>query len=141
VPIYFHTESIQFPFNRRNLFKKWIRLVVENHYRSTGSINIIFTSNEYLLSVNNEYLNHNYNTDVITFEYNEEKLISGDIFVSVEQVKINAESFDNSFESELNRVVIHGVLHLLGFKDSTPDEKKEIREEEDKALALLNMVE
>ena len=140
MPVYFHTESVQFSFNRRRLIKKWIRLVIENHKNSTGSINIIFTSNNYLLSVNKEYLNHNYNTDVITFEYNEEKLISGDIFVSVEQVKINAESFDNSFENELNRVVIHGVLHLLGFNDSTPDEKKEMREEEDKALALLNTV-
>jgi len=141
VPIYFHTESVKFTFNRRNLFKKWIRLVVDKHNKSAGSINIIFTSNEYLLSVNRKYLNHNYNTDVITFEYNEEKLISGDIFVSVEQVKINAESFKNLFEDELNRVVIHGVLHLLGFKDETPDEKKEIRREEDKALALLNTVE
>ena len=141
MPIYFHTESVKFTFNRRNLFKKWIRLVVDKHNKSAGSINIIFTSNEYLLSVNRKYLNHNYNTDVITFEYNEEKLISGDIFVSVEQVKINAESFKNLFEDELNRVVIHGVLHLLGFKDETPDEKKEIRREEDKALALLNTVE
>ena len=138
MPIYFHTESVQFSFNRRNVFKKWIRVIVETHKKFTGSINIIFTSNDYLLSVNQEYLNHNYNTDVITFEYNEEKLISGDIFVSVEQVKINAESFNNSFEDELNRVVIHGVLHLLGFKDATEDEKKEIRREEDKALTLLN---
>ena len=141
MPIFFHTESVQFSFNRRNLFKKWIRHIVEKHNKTSGSINIIFTSNDYLLSVNQEYLNHNYNTDVITFEYNEEKLISGDIFVSVEQVKINAESFDTPFEDELNRVVIHGVLHLLGFKDASVDEKKEIRREEDKALALLNTVE
>ncbi len=141
MPVYFHTESVRFSFNRRNLFKKWIRLVIEKHNKSTGSINIIFTSNGYLLSVNKEYLNHNYNTDVITFEYNEEMLISGDIFVSVEQVKINAESFSNSFEKELNRVVIHGVLHLLGFNDSTPGEKSVMRGEEDKALALLNTVE
>ena len=141
MPIYFHTESVKFTFNRRNLFKKWIRLVVDKHNKSAGSINIIFTSNEYLLSVNREYLNHNYNTDVITFEYNEEKLISGDIFVSVEQVKINAESFKNLFEDELNRVVIHGVLHLLGFMDNTVEEKNEIRREEDKALVLFNTVE
>jgi probable rRNA maturation factor len=141
VPIFFHTESVQFSFNKRNLFKKWISLIVERHKKTTGSINIIFTSNDYLRSVNQEYLYHDYNTDVITFEYNEEKLISGDIFVSVEQVKINAESFDNSFVEELNRVVIHGVLHLLGFKDATVDEKKEIRGEEDKALALLNTAE
>lgn len=141
MPIYFHTEGVQFSFNRRNLFKKWIRTVVDKHNKSSGSINIIFTSNEYLLSVNREYLNHNYHTDVITFEYNEEKLISGDIFVSVEQVKINALSFNCPFEDELNRVVIHGVLHLLGFRDEKPDEQKEIRKEEDIALALLNIVE
>jgi len=86
VPIYFHTESVKFSFNKRNLYKKWIRSVVDIHKKSSGSINIIFTSNDYLLSINKEYLNHNYNTDVITFEYNEEKHISGDIFVSVEQV-------------------------------------------------------
>lgn len=141
MPVYFHTENVQFIFNRRNFIKKWIRLVIEEHHRATGSVNIIFTSNDYLLEINREYLNHNYNTDVITFEYNEEKLISGDIFVSIEQVKINAESFHESFEKELYRVIIHGVLHLLGFKDSTKREKKEMREEEDKALDLLKNVE
>lgn len=141
MPIYFHTEGVQFSFNRRNLFKKWIRTVVDKHNKSCGSINIIFTSNEYLLSVNRDYLNHNYHTDVITFGYNEEKLISGDIFVSVEQVKINALSFNFPFEEELSRVVIHGVLHLLGFRDEKPNEQKEIRRAEDIALALLNMVE
>lgn len=141
MPIYFHTESVIFSFNKRNLFKKWIRLVVDKHNKNAGSINVIFTSNEYLLSVNKDYLNHNYNTDVITFEYNEENIISGDIFVSVEQLRINAESFENPFENELKRVVIHGVLHLLGYKDSSTDEKKEMRIEEDKALALLNTVE
>jgi rRNA maturation RNase YbeY len=106
-----------------------------------GTINIIFTSNNYLLSINKQYLNHHYNTDVITFEYNEDILISGDIFVSVEQVSMNAENYENSFEQELNRVVIHGVLHLLGFKDSSAEEIKEMREEEDKALKLLKLVE
>ena len=112
--------------------------MIENHSKSTKSINIIFTSNEYLLSINKEYLNHNYHTDVITFEYNDEKLISGDIFVSVEQVRINALNYQKSFENELSRVVIHGVLHLLGYNDTLPQDVKEIRKEEDDALMLLN---
>ena len=141
MPVFFHTEDLNFSFNRRRIFKKWIRFIVEDHGFRLGSINIIFTSNEYLLAINKEYLNHNYYTDVITFEYNEEKLISGDIFVSVEQVRLNAITYPGSFESELNRVVIHGVLHLLGFKDSTAKEKENIRGEEDKALLLLNKVE
>lgn len=137
MPVFFHIEQISFPFNKRRLYKKWIRLVLEKHKKQTGSINIIFTSNEYLRSVNQEYLNHNYFTDVITFDYNEENLISGDIFVSVEQVRINSKEFESSFENELSRVVIHGVLHLLGFDDSSQDEKKIMRREEEKALALF----
>lgn len=141
MPVSFHIEKIHFPFNKRRHYKKWIRLVVEKHNKITENISIIFTSNDYLLSINQEYLNHNYFTDVITFDYNEEKLISGDIFVSVEQVKINSEEFKNSFEIELSRVVIHGVLHLLGYNDSSPEEVKTMRREEEKALALFNTVE
>lgn len=139
--LFFHTEEINFPFNKRRIYKKWILRVIELHAKSTGSINIIFTSNEYLLSVNQKYLNHNYYTDVIAFEYNEENIISGDIFVSVEQVNINQANYDSSFDLELGRVVIHGVLHLLGFNDSTKEESEEIRSKEDEALKLLNLLE
>ncbi len=138
--VFFHTESITFSFNKRRLFKKWIKRVVELHGKSIGTVNIIFTSNKYLLTVNQEYLNHNYFTDVITFEYNEENIISGDIFVSVEQVKANHAAYNSSFDIELSRVVIHGVLHLLGFKDSTKQESVEIRSKEDTALNLLNLL-
>ncbi len=138
--VFFHTESIKFPFNRRRLFKKWIIHVAELHGKSVGIVNIIFTSNEYLLTLNQEYLNHNYYTDVITFEYNVENIISGDIFVSVEQVKNNHINYDSSFDIELSRVVIHGVLHLLGFKDTTSQESIEIRSKEDEALDLLNLL-
>ena len=140
MPVFFHTESIHFSFNKRRIFKKWIDELVKLYGKTLGSINIIFTSNEYLLTVNQEYLNHNYFTDVITFEYNEENIISGDIFVSVEQVKANHASFNSSFDIELSRVVIHGVLHLLGFKDTTCQESIEIRKKEDEALDLLNLL-
>ncbi len=141
MPVFFHIEQTHFSFNKRKHYKKWIQIVVERHQKATGSINVIFTSNEYLLSINQEYLNHNYFTDVITFDYNEEYLISGDIFVSVEQVKINSKDYDRSFENELSRVVIHGVLHLLGFNDSTQDEISTMRGEEEKALELYNTAE
>lgn len=141
MPVFFHIENIQFSFNRRRQYKKWIRVVIDNHQKRTGSINVIFTSNEDLRSVNQDFLNHNYFTDVITFSYNEENLISGDIFVSVEQVLINSREFKSSFDNELSRVVIHGVLHLLGFKDSSPEEIKTMRNEEEKALELFNLTE
>ena len=141
MPIYFHTESVRFSFNRRNLFKKWIRLLVDKHNKSTGSINIVFTSNEYLLSVNKEYLNHNYNTDVITFDYTEGDLISGDIFISIEQVRINAGSYSTEEDEELRRVMIHGVNHLLGYGDGNEEERLTMRQMENHALHLwLNMV-
>ena len=137
---FFHIESIQFSFNKRREFKKWISQVIIKHQKKAGSINIIFTSNEYLKTINQDYLNHNYFTDVITFNYNEEMLVSGDIFVSIEQVEINCQEYSTSFEEELARVVIHGLLHLLGFNDSTQEEKAIMREEEEKALKLYNFV-
>ncbi|MFC2129229.1 rRNA maturation RNase YbeY [Bacteroidota bacterium] len=141
MPVFFHIEDIQFSFNRRRQYKNWISHNVKRHNKELGAINIIFTSNDYLLSINQQYLNHNYYTDVITFDYNEENLISGDIFVSLEQVKINSEEIGNAIEEELSRVVIHGVLHLLGFNDTSPEEIKRMRREEEKALELFNMAE
>lgn len=141
MPVFFHIENIRFQFTKRREYKKWINKVIHDHGYDPGDVNIIFTSNDYLLEVNKEYLNHNYFTDVITFNYNEEKLISGDIFVSVEQVQINSEEYNSSFQRELARVLIHGVLHLLGLNDTNEEERKIIRKEEDRALSLLNIVE
>jgi rRNA maturation RNase YbeY len=137
VPVYFHSENTKFKFTRKRICKIWIKEIIESYRKSLGTVNIIFTSNSYLLEINQKYLNHNYFTDVITFDYSESLLISGDVFVSIDQVKVNSKDMASSFESELLRVIVHGVLHLLGFKDSNEEETQQIREKEDEALLLL----
>ena len=137
--VYFHTEDLNFTFNNRNRFAKWIRDVILKHKAEPGPVSVIFTSNRYIRTVNNTYLQHDHFTDVITFNYNEGKIISGDIFVSIEQVRINSQLYNTDFEQELARVVIHGVLHLLGFNDSNQEERKEMRTMEDEALKRLSV--
>ena len=134
--ISFHNEGISFQLKEKNRHKKWIRECIQSHQKIPGEIAYVFTSNERLRLMNREYLNHNYFTDVITFDYTEEKCVSGDIFISVEQVVLNAETFGTDAEDELRRVMIHGVLHLMGHTDSTKSEKEEMRNLENEALLL-----
>jgi len=135
--IYLHNEDIEFPrINKKNT-KLWINKVVAYHKYKLGELNYIFTSDEQIISINNEYLKHNYFTDVITFDYTDSNIISGDIFISLETVKSNSIKFNQEFSAELNRVIIHGVLHLIGFKDKTELEAKEMRAQEDIALKFL----
>ncbi|MFC2089607.1 rRNA maturation RNase YbeY [Bacteroidota bacterium] len=137
MPIYFHSEDISFTLKGKKRYKKWITGVIALEQRAPGDINVIFTSNPYLLILNREYLNHDYNTDVITFEYNSEEKIAGDIFISIDQVMINSEQLCIKFVNELERVIIHGILHLLGYNDSTDEERFIIREKEDLAINFL----
>ena len=132
----FHNDGITFQLKERNRHKRWISGSVRAKEKTPGEITIIFTSNERLRLMNREYLNHNYFTDVITFDYTERGIISGDIFISVEQVIANAASHGTKPEEELRRVMIHGVLHLMGFRDSTDKEREEMRKLEDEALLL-----
>ncbi|WP_082326582.1 rRNA maturation RNase YbeY, partial [Sunxiuqinia dokdonensis] len=104
--------------------KKWIKNTIKKEGREPGEITFIFCSDDYLLEINKQYLDHDYYTDIITFDYVEGKEISGDIFISVDRVKENAATFGVDFQNELNRVLVHGVLHLLGYKDKSADEKK-----------------
>jgi rRNA maturation RNase YbeY len=134
VPVYFHSEDTRFELKRKKIYKGWIKSVIDQHNKSVANINIVFCSNEYILEINKLYLNHNYHTDVITFNYNEGIEISGDIFVSVEQVRLNCQEHNVSFQNELSRVIIHGVLHLLAYDDSTSDEQSKMRSAEDLAL-------
>lgn len=119
-----------------DFFVLWLSDVCKKHKRNLGEINLIFCSDEYLLEINKEHLNHDYYTDIITFDYYEEN-ISGDLFVSIERVRENAEVIKTNFTDELNRVVVHGVLHLLGFGDKSPVEEIRMRELEDEALTLI----
>ncbi len=115
----------------------WIERVIENEKHKMSDITLIFCSDEHLLKVNQDFLEHDFYTDIITFDYCEDNLISGDLFISVDRVIENALSFNVTFEQELHRVIIHGVLHLCGYKDKSSDEEKTMRTKEAEALLLL----
>ncbi len=134
--IRFYSQEIEFKLKNKNLHKSWIRICIAAHDRIPGEITYIFTSNSSLRGMNREYLNHDYFTDVITFDYSEGDVISGDIFISIDQVRINAGIYNEDLEEELKRVMIHGVLHLIGFGDARDVEKKQMRKLENDALHL-----
>lgn len=127
-----------YPLKSRTKIKQWIKQVIEAKGKKTGNITYIFCDDEYLLKVNKQYLQHDYYTDVITFDYVENDLISGDIFISTDRVRENALAFGSSETEELHRVIIHGALHLLGLKDKSEKEASQMRQAENEALKLLN---
>jgi rRNA maturation RNase YbeY len=132
----FHSEQVKFDINQKLRHKAWIRNCIHLQNKNPGEIAFIFTSNERILELNRSYLNHNDFTDVITFDYSSGDRVSGDIFISVEEVKKNAAFYEVDVEHELRRVMIHGIFHLLGFDDRTEKEAREMREMEDEALHL-----
>lgn len=138
--INFHTEDIVFTVKNKTRIKRWIIQLIEAKKCKTGTINFIFCSDSYLLSINKQYLNHNTLTDIITFDYSKEQKnipISGDVFISIDRIKENAMAFSKTFENELHRVIIHGILHLLGHTDKTKTAKEEMTKQENKALKML----
>jgi probable rRNA maturation factor len=137
VPVYFHSEESCFQLEDEAIYRKWIKGVVTNNGKTLGNINVIFTTNDYLIKINKQFLKHNYHTDVITFDYNDENVVSGDIFVSVDQVRKNSRKFDVGFIDELSRVTIHGVLHLLGFNDESYSEIERMKSMENASLEWL----
>lgn len=133
-------NNIKFNFTHKRLCTKWIKEVVNQLSISSlgiGNINIVFCSDDYILSINNQFLKHNYYTDIITFDYSHNNLLSGDLIISIDTVKENSLLYGTTFREELNRVIIHGILHLMGYKDCTKQEKEEMRKKEDLALSLL----
>jgi len=134
--IKYYSEDCTLPQMDQTEVTDWIIRVAASHGKRTGDLNYIFCSDARILEVNNQYLQHDYFTDIITFDYSEEKKISGDIYIGIETVASNAELLGVTYESELNRVIIHGVLHLCGFKDKTPETEKIIHQKEDEALKL-----
>ena len=133
----FFEEDIDFTLSNEDYISNWIKTIVEKEGFVLQELNFIFCSDEYLYQMNVDYLNHDTYTDIITFDNSEEdKQIEGDIFISIDRVKDNATSIKSSFEDELDRVIIHGVLHLMGLKDKTPEEEKEMREKEEACLSL-----
>ena len=137
MPVFFHNEDVDFPFHQKNKIKRWLKDVIEHLDFKLGNISVIFCSDDYLLSLNKKHLNHNYYTDVITFNYCSNKTISGDIFVSVDRVRAFSIDTNTPFLSEINRVIVHGVLHLCGFDDKKPDEILKMRKLEDLYLTKL----
>lgn len=134
--ISFQNLSIDFKLKEKTKLKQWIKLITEKEKHTLGTINYIFCSDEELLEINVKHLNHNTYTDIITFDYTESKKISSDIFISVDRVAENAKKFNASFEEELHRVMIHGVLHLCGFKDKSKADAELMRHKENQALKL-----
>lgn len=115
----------------------WIKAVVASYKRRLGDIGYMFVDDEKILEVNREYLGHDYYTDVITFDYDEDDVVSGDIVISLDTVRSNAELFGKEYDDELHRVIIHGILHLCGINDKGPGEREIMEDAENKALALL----
>jgi len=141
VPVTFHTEKIAFNLRQKLLHKKWIKLWIESQNALEGKLSFVFTSNKQLKLINHKYLNHNYYTDVITFDYTEGNLVAGDVFISIEQVRKNAGTYSTEEGEELRRVMIHGVNHLLGYGDGNDEERETMRQMENDALHLwLKMV-
>lgn len=136
--IYFSTENIHFDLKGKMRVKRWITDIIKAQGKKVGDISYLFCDDAYLIEVNRAYLNHDTYTDIITFDYVEDNLISGDIMISVERVKENAQLFGSTFDQELHRVIIHGILHLLGQGDKTAPEATQMRKKEEAALAVWN---
>ncbi len=127
----------KYSLKNRTLIKQWVKTVVENKGKKLGDISYILCDDDYLLEVNRQYLKHDYYTDIITFDYTENDRIGGDLFISIDRVKDNATALQVPEHEELMRVMIHGVLHLLGLKDKSEEEVKQMRKAEEECLELL----
>ncbi len=138
--ISYYKEDTDFIFKGKTLNNRWLRMVAGSEVRRVGDISIIFCSDNYILDVNMRYLQHDYFTDIITFDYCEGDRLSGDLFISVDSVRENALFYGTTFENELNRVMVHGILHLIGYDDHTDEEKKVMRSKEDYYLSLRESI-
>lgn len=137
--IHFFAESIEFSLKNEEKFTNWLKAIAQKSDYTVEGLNYIFCNDAYLHQINVEYLNHDTYTDIITFDNSEERqIIEGDIFISIERVRENAAFFNVPFQTELNRVMAHGLLHLLGYGDKTDTEKQEMRAQEDIAITLWN---
>lgn len=138
--ISFTIDDIDFSFLEETKIKQWIRLIVSSHGKRVGNISYLFCSDTYLIEVNRTYLNHDTYTDIITFDYVVGDVVSGDILISVDRVRENAVLFGVPFEQELHRVIIHGILHLLGQSDKTDEDAAQMRKMENESLEIWNTI-
>ena len=138
--IQYIVENTTVPHLEKKKLNAWIKDVAATYNKKTGDIAFVFCNDDRILEVNKQYLQHDYFTDIITFDYTEGNRISGDIFISIDTVKSNASEFQQDFLAELHRIIIHGILHLCGNDDKTPELRKEMTQKENDALALLEQM-
>lgn len=136
--ITYNSEGVRMPKIKKRDTSAWIKAVAASYGRKVGEIGYLFVDDEKILEVNREYLGHDYYTDVITFDYDEDDTVSGDIVISLDTVRSNAQLFEKTYEEELYRVIIHGILHLCGINDKGPGEREIMEAAENKALAMRN---
>ena len=137
--ISFLSEDVSFDLAHKEIIQKWISKVISEELKTIGEITYVFCSDQYLHKINLQHLQHDTFTDIITFDYCVDEIINSDIFISIDRVKENAISFRTSFKNELNRVIIHGILHLIGYDDKTDADKETMRSKEDFYLSLLTI--
>jgi len=136
LPVYFHKEQINLKINEESI-SSWIDISIKKLKFKAGDISVIFCSDDYLKKININYLNHDYYTDIITFDYSDKNIISGDLFISIDRVRENADINNENFNREICRVIIHGILHLCGYNDKTSKEKEKMRKLEDVFLSTM----
>ena len=136
--ITYQTDGVKMPAIKRREISAWIKSVAQDLGKKVGDIAYIFCDDEKILEVNREYLQHDYYTDIITFDYTEGNIISGDLFISLDTVLSNSEQLGVTYEQELRRVIIHGILHLCGINDKAPGEREIMEQHENRALAMLS---
>lgn len=135
--ISYQTDGVRMPSIKKRETTDWIKRVAAKYDKKIGEIAYIFCSDEKILEVNREYLQHDYYTDIITFDYCEDNVISGDLFISLDTVKTNSEEFKTDYDEELHRTIIHGILHLCGINDKGPGEREIMEKAENEALAMM----
>ncbi|MCI6161074.1 MAG: rRNA maturation RNase YbeY [Prevotellaceae bacterium] len=134
--ITYNAEGVKMPNIKKRATTAWIRSVAAEYGRKVGEVGYLFVNDEKILEVNNEYLGHDYYTDIITFDYDEDNMVNGDLVISLDTVRTNAEKFGKPYEEELHRVIIHGILHLCGINDKGPGERETMEAAENRALAM-----
>lgn len=133
-------EDTDFKLKNKTKIKKWLKLVAESEVFSLGALSVIFCSDNYILDINQRFLQHDYFTDIITFDYSEGEKISGDLFISVDSVRENSIEYETEFEEELHRVIVHGVLHLIGYDDHTDEDIRTMRSKENYYISLYDLL-
>lgn len=138
--ITYSTDGVKMPDIKRRETTAWIKKVAASYGRKVGEIGYMFVNDEKILEVNNEYLGHDYYTDIITFDYDEGDVLNGDLVISLDTVRTNAQQFGKPYDDELHRVIIHGILHLCGINDKGPGERQQMEAAENRALQLLQQI-